>query len=162
MQFNPPTSVAPLFLLSIEYWTDARQSVCPSPLLPSLRLTFSGSHGHGTTLQLGIVKAERDRRQKEGGEGEKPIRSIGDRAKSTAKIMRRFLPYIFRRFGDSVNPFLFFVCFGSAGGTVLTCCSEAGAPPRGHAEVALVISLSSLIYGNLLFSNLVLPPMFAL
>ena len=38
-------------------------------LLPSLRLTFSGSHGHETTLQLGIVKAERDRRQKEGGEG---------------------------------------------------------------------------------------------
>ena len=132
----------PLLLLrSIECWTDGRASVylsLPPSFFPSVRLTFSGSHGHGTTLQLGIVKAERDRRQKEGGEGEKPIRSsIGDRAKSTAKITRRFLPYVFRRFGESVNPFLFSVCFGSAGGTVLTCRSEAGAPPRGHAEVAL-------------------------
>ena len=74
--------------------TDGRASVCLSLLPsfpPSVRLTFSGSHGHGTTLQLGIVKAERDRRQKE---GEKPIRSsIGDRAKSTAKITRRFLTF---------------------------------------------------------------------
>lgn len=76
MQCNRPTRVSHLlpplpllsspFLRSIECWTRVSLSVClPSfspSLLLSLSLTFSGKIAatDGTTLQLGIVKAERN------------------------------------------------------------------------------------------------------